>query len=343
MKVTITILALLVSMSVFANPAMTTVVDYLRGTPAYVSGNIRLDQSMQLYEGKYGILPTGMVINARKPINFTFSEHHLDISSEEGISLKLGGIPFKVKNIAYDDRIGKFTAKTDTPMGIGARALNSQIEQVLNSQYKGKLIKAFNELKSIRSKQNLKDVNQVINTITAIFSTPGPALPTVRGNVELGFIPSANKRLKLDQWKADLQQNDSISIGMDFVRTRDQLKVNAVEMNSYKGIRISGRTNFPEIASINFRSMRADAGGIKFNYEIGAEEVITGFVLLTNVIRAYASRGSSGVIDCDPVRLEAIRNSLDANLRKEIAVMIRKYRAEFIKAGASPQLLAALD
>lgn len=336
--------SILIITTAAANSPVGTVVDYLRGTPALVRGTISLDGVHQIYKGKKGIFDIGMKINATKPISFSFSEKNLSISSDQGLSLTIQGIPIKVTNINYQEHSGKFQVQTDTPLGLGEKMLNSHIEKVLNDHYKPKMIKAFRELKSIRSQKSLNDVNQVISSIAGIFSTEKQVpLPVIRGNVQLGFYAQGDKNLKLDKWSAGIKAHDAITFGMDFVKTKSSIVVNAVNIRSSQGIRISGKTKFPEIASINFKDLEADAQGIKVNYDIGAEEVIVGFQILLGVLQSYSGHPSNVLNECDPVRLESIRKSLDENLRKEIAVMIRVHRKSLIKAGASPQLLAALD
>lgn len=186
-------------------------------------------------------------------------------------------------------------------------------------------------------------MNQVIQSITKIFATGGPS-PTVRGNIELNFQPTANRTLRLHQWRAEIKKGDNIGFGKDFVLpTKGSLRVNGVQFNSNHGIRFSGKTSFPEIASVNFKHMSADENGINLNYDIGAEEVIAGFMIVMNVVKSYSGHPGDVLKECDPVRLEQIRRSIDGNLKTELARMIRSHRKILLDAGASRELLAALD
>lgn len=328
-----------------AAPMVATVVDYLRETPASVSGNIVMDKTMSLYSAKKGILPIGMKVNPNKEIGFSFSEKHLSINSESGISLTIAGIAVKVTSIYYHEQTGKFQVTTDTPLGIGEGYLNKQIEATLNEVYKPKIIKAFNELKTVRSKDNLHDVNEVSATITKIF-TDGKStgeIPTIRGDINLEFSPKGDKDLKLDQWTAKIKKNDDISMGVSFIRRGTHTAITGAHFRSSKGIRIHGKTNYPEIASLNFQGLDADNNGIKFYYDIGAEEVLTGFKALIAVIGSYNGHPENVYRECDPVKLQKIRDSIDGSLKVEIANMIRKHRQILLNGGISPQLLAALD
>lgn len=328
-----------------APPVVATVVDYLRATPASVSGSISMDKTMPLYSGKRGILNIGMKVNPKKEIGFSFSEKHLSINSEEGISLTISGVAVKVKSIYYHEQTGKFQVKTDTPLGIGEGYLNSQVEATLNEVYKPKIIKAFNELKTVRSKNNLHDVNEVTSTITKIFTDGKPAsdIPTITGDINLEFSPKVDKDLKLDQWTAKIKKDDDISMGVSFVRRGSQTTIKGAHFRSSKGIRVHGKTDFPEIASINFQGLDASSAGIKFHYDIGAEEVITGFKMLMQVVGAYNGHPENVYKECNPVKLEKIRESIDGSLRVEIARMIRSHRKTLLSGGISAELLAALD
>lgn len=343
MKFIVLLSILLQVSSLLAAAPVNTIIDYLKETPASVGGRISLDSSLQLYEGKKGIIPIGMRINKNQEVGFSFSEQHLSISADKAIDLTIAGIPFKVKSIYYHEQTGKFQVKTDTPLNIGAETLNREIEKTLNDLYKPKILRAFRELKNLRAANKMQDVSKVINSISKIFATGGTT-PTVRGNVELSFHPPADRTLRLDQWRAEIKKGDSIDFGMDFVLpSKGSLKVSGVQFNSSRGIRLSGRTSFPEIASVNFKHMRADSTGVNFNYDIGAEEVIAGFMIIMNVVKSYSGNPNDVLKECDPVRLEAIRRSLDGNLRTEIARMIRSHRKDLLAAGASRELLAALD
>jgi hypothetical protein len=338
------ILAIITIVNCFGSTPVISLIDYLRESPASVGGSITLDKDFQLYNGKKSIFPVGMKINSKKDINYSFSEDFLSIDSEQGLSLTIAGMSFQVKNIYYNEKTGKFSVKTSTPLGIGAATLSSQVEQVLNEHYRPKMIKAFQELKTIRSRQSLRDVNEVISAISNIFSTGlKTPIPTIRGTASLIFNPRTKKNLKLDQWKAEIKQGDYLVLGMDFTKSSTGMLVNGVRFSSQQGIRISGKTNFPEINSILFKEMNANGQGITFGYDIGAEEVVAGFRILISTLQAY-SRSSGDIFrECDPVRLEGIRKMIDGNLRREIAEMIRIHRRSLLNAGASPQLLAALD
>lgn len=322
---------------------MGTVVDMLRGTPASIVGNISLDSQMQLWEDKSGVIDYGLRVKANREIGYSFSDKHLSISTENAVELTVAGVPIKVKSIYYHEQTGKFEVETDLPLGIGEKALNAHLSKKITELYKPKVQKAFRELKELRAKKNLSDINSVIASITSIFATGKTPIPPIRGTIDLVFTPQENKTLKLDQWTAQIKKDDYISAGMNFVRRNNQLAVTGLEFRSQKGIRIAGKTNHPEIASINFSSLRADSTGIHFNYDIGAEELIAGFRLILNVVKAYNGHPGDITKECDPVRLESIRKSIDGNLKRELAEMIRLHRKTLVGNGISPQLLAALD
>jgi hypothetical protein len=121
-------------------------------------------------------------------------------------------------------------------------------------------------------------------------------------------------------------------------------RIKAIQVTSEQGIRIHGQTSVPEIASVNFRQARADGSGVNFEYDVGAEEVIASFRLLFGIVAAANSSNPNRILEeCDPVRIRAIRNILDSNLRREIANLIRQHRDRLIAGGVSPQLLAGLS
>ncbi len=309
-----------------------------------MGGRIYIDRPLQLYSGSKAMVPVGMMVAPHKGINYGFSEKHLRIDSEEGIILSVAGLKLKVKNVSYHADTGRFEVQTDTPLNIGEKSLNQAIEKHLDDYYRPKIMRAFKALKTLREKRNLHDVNKVIGSIVGIFSDGQGVAPTVSGDMELRFFPLSNRRLRLHQWNAEIKKDDVITFGMDFVKPGSTpLKINAVNFISSRGIRISGKTSFPEIASVNFQEMHASGNGIRFNYDIGAEEVISGFMLLMNAVKMASGHPGDILQECDPVRIQSIRKSLDNNLRNEIALMIRTHRSLLLNAGASRELLAALD
>ncbi len=302
-----------------------------------------MDAPMKIWEDKSGLIDYGLRIKKNQDIGYSFSDKHISINTEKAIELTVQGVPIKVRSIYFHEETGKFEVKADLPLRIGERELNAHLSKKITELYKPKVLKAFAELKSLRAKKNLSDINSVIKSITSIFSTRTVSLPTIRGSMDLVFSPQENRNLKLDQWSVRIKKGDYIKAGMSFVRKNGHIALTGLDFRSQKGIRISGKTDYPEIASINFNNLRADQSGIHFNYDIGAEEVIAGFRLMMNVVKAYAGQPGDLTRECDPVRLEAIRKSIDGNLRREIAKMIRLHRKTLAGNGISPQLLAALD
>lgn len=64
------------------------------------------------------------------------------------------------RDIGYffsDKHISINTQKADLQLGVGEKALNEHLSKKLNELYKSKMTKAFQELKSLRAKQNLSD------------------------------------------------------------------------------------------------------------------------------------------------------------------------------------------
>lgn len=336
---------ILLSVNAFAlDKRVETVIDYLRDTSASVNGSISVDEPIDVYQGKYGWLNVGMKVQSKKPIGFSVSDQHLQISSDEGLTVSFAGFTAKVKNIYYHETTGKFEVRTDTFMGIAEGTFKEKIEQVLNEKYKPKMIEAFKKLKTIREKKNLADVNQVVSAVAGIFSTgKSIPMPTIRGDIDLSFYPKQDKELKIDKFTAKIQKGDAISAGVNFVKTKDNLAINGVEFRSSKGLRLHGETKFPEIASLNFQTVQINDRGVQLGYDIGAEEVLAGFQLIIGVIGQYSGHPSRALQECDPIRLKYIRDSIDGTLKKELSNMIKNYRETLLKGGASPQLLAALE
>jgi uncharacterized protein YdhG (YjbR/CyaY superfamily) len=344
MKFMLILLILLSQLAIAQDKRVDTIVDYLRETPASVNGTITLDEDVDAYKGKVGWFNAGMKVHAKKGIGFSVSDQHLGISSESGLTVTAAGFTAKIKSIQYSESTGKFEVVTDTFWGIAEGKFKREIEKVLNEKYKPKMIEAFQKLKTIRQQKSLTDVNQIISAVAGIFKTDGPKveLPTIRGSVQLAFYPDKNKELKIDKWTAKIKKGDEISAGVDFVKTKDNISISGVDFSSYNGIRLHGETNYPEIASVLFQKMRMSESGVSLSYDIGAEEAIATVQLLIGLIGQYSGHPNNA-IQCDPIRLKAIRESIDGTLKKEISNMIKKYRVQLLESGANKELLTALE
>lgn len=322
-----------------------TVVDYLRTTPANVTGNLRVAAPMELYSSGF----TGVRIIPSKimddDINFAFSEAHLQLRSSKAMRVVIGGISFTIRELSYDRRSGKFKVRVNTPLGIGAGLINQKIQATLEKSYKPKLERAFAQLSSMRTQRSLGDANNVLQSILGIFTEgqEGKHMPTVTGNISLNFNPPQNKRLGLELLRADIHAGDQISAAVDFVYQNKNFVINNLNFTSNQGIRITpGNTSIPEFANILLRGMNIGRNGVQMEYDIGAEEMIAGFTVLIQMIDAYTTGPGRSCRDC-VTRLNQIRQGLDGRLQQEIAKVIRSYRPQLLAAGANPRLLNALD
>jgi hypothetical protein len=346
----------LVSFNLIAAPAAITIIDALRNIPANVRGEITLEKSLPIYKNTDELINYGIKVNANEGIGFSFNEKNLSILSGNGLILEVGGVPVQIRGIYYNAADGKFTVKTKTPLSVeskpfgikfdlAAKTLNEKIEKVLNNHYKPKVIKAFEELKKIKSKKSLDDVNQVVNTITKIFSSDSNTdLPNLRATVNLEFNSEKNQQLTFGDWRANLVEGDVIGATLEFNKSPKKTNIKSIEFTSRKGIYLHGKTSIPEITSVNFHSMKLSEAGVQLAYDMGAEDVITGFQMVSDLIGLHSGKHPSELItSCDPVRLKLARAEIEKKLGNQISILVRDHRAELLAAGATPEFLAAFN
>lgn len=326
-------------------PPAQTIVDYLRTTPANVTGTVRFLERKDLYSSGMSavrVIPTKTV---EEDLSFNFSETHLKLTTDKALRISVLGLSMTIRELSYNRSTGKFTVRTNTPLGIGAGVLNRRIEKELEAEYKPKLERAFRQLTNMRKQRTLSDANTVLQSILGIFSDGGPAssLPPIVGDMSLNFLPPRDRRLGLGNLNADIKANDVLSAQIQFQYAREKFLIKGLAFSSGQGVRITpGRTSIPEFASMLLKDVKIDRRGVKMDYDIGAEEMIAGFTVLIGLIDDYTSPPGTSCQDCD-VRLKGVRAGLDLQMQQEIARFIRAHRPSLLAAGASSRLLNALD
>lgn len=349
----IVVLALVPYLALAAAPAQ-TIVDYLRETPAEVIGRIRLQTTKSIYSGQSQVLGVNVPIGMRlvptrsvgSDLGFSFDENSLQITGGKALELTVMGVPLRIKKLTYNNVTGKFSVETTTPGNLLSKEINDEIVKTLEAQYKAKMRLAFAQLAQIRAKNKLGDVQQVMNTISQIFtdkSKPPEPLPNMSGEVGLVFVPSRTRVLGLDQLNATVSRDDQISANLQFVRRGGQTAITGLEMNSLKGIRVTAADNsMAEFKSLIFRQATIDSSGVHVNYSIGAEQVLAGLAVALNGMEAVSRGPAAGCTGCG-AQFATVRNSLDVRFRNELAILIRKHRAELLQLNVDPAILNAFD
>src|SRR5690606_23711723 len=98
------ILLALFSFSSFAQE-LEPVINFLRGTPAYVHGSVSFDSSSTLYDESW----TQVKIVPKKRINFTFREDRLEVFPNEAFYVKSHLFRVKIKSVMWTPKTGVVT------------------------------------------------------------------------------------------------------------------------------------------------------------------------------------------------------------------------------------------
>jgi hypothetical protein len=334
------------------------IISLMRKTPASGSGRLSMGESRVLHEETikkklFGIAGYNVNLNtfvkislkAYRPIDFGFGEDYITVKPAEAIDLRVNGIKIVIEDIVYqvDSRgIGKFSVKTKTPLGILKGTAKKQIEAALQSIYAPRLKVAFQELKRIRTAQTTDSAQASMNAIISVLSGPPSPndrpLPTITGNVDLTFNPGKEKvRLAEELW-AKTKAGDNITMGVNLRIKNGNTAITGLYMSSDEGIRVQGRTNLPELFSVNVKNVRLNASGFHMDYAIGAEEAVAGFIVLFGAIKTQMG----GRANCpESVQINFIRKSLDRQVKEQLGVIIRAQRPALLEAGISPRILNA--
>jgi hypothetical protein len=113
------------------------------------------------------------------------------------------------------------------------------------------MIKAFKKIKTLRETNGLSEVNQVIQSISKIFTANSKGeLPKVQGGVGRSFHPKTKEKLKIDDWNAEISAGDSIHLRIGLEKTKNKTTILAYEQLSHRGIRFYGKQHFPRLPQL---------------------------------------------------------------------------------------------
>jgi hypothetical protein len=333
-----------VSQALAESPSL---VDYLRKAPATVSGQIQFEAQHRIYSK--GLVSSG--IRKDKSIGFGFDEHHVELYSKNAIYVSVAGVPVNITKLTYDNRTGQITVKSDV-LGTGLQLglIEKKVREQVQRQFQPKLRVAFERLSHLREQRTLGDASSVLKEIAHAFDSDGPrkgnVLPSFRGDLTLLVSPVlADQTVKIGAINADIKKGDALQNTIFFRKPNNaQLQLKGFTFASSKGIRVrEEKSSSKTIKAVTLNSVSlSEELGFQFQGTNVGDDVID-VVNLVGGALALADHGNMKALnDCQ--HSEVVQDTvINSKTRGKVINYVKEYRTEFLKAGATPELLRAIE
>jgi hypothetical protein len=333
-------LALLLGLSTSVCAQVQTVVDFLRQTPAWVSGTVQLEGSLTVNRD----LISHTQILPNRQIGFDFGDNFLEVRPAHAMDLRVMGVKIEVDMIRWDATSG-FTVRTRTPFGIAQNVSDNTIRQKLNEMFGSKMRAASARLTQLRRARQLSDFSSVSGEIANIFKAGGPAgppLPPINGTIGLVFNPPQAKVLQLGNTRVAIKANDQIEANVDFRLVGNRITLRGMGVESRLGINVNQGTTHQPNARLVFSHIRLNSQGTNLGVHIGASETLLGFITVFQMAAGAAGHPpSSGCLAClDLVALTPVRLPIERQIRQELLNTLRTQRASLLASGVEASTLA---
>ncbi len=323
-----------------------SLVDYLRKAPATVSGQIQFDDKHSIY--KKGFVSSG--IRKDKSIGFDFDEHHVQLNSKNAIYVSVAGVPVNITKLNYDNRTGQIAVRSDIMgTGINAPMIEKKVRAEVQRLFQPKLKTAFEHLSKLRQQRTLGDASSVLHEIARAFQNNGPkkgmGLPSYRGDLTLTVSPVAkDQTVTIGKLDADLKKGDALYSTIYFRKPKSaKLQLSGLSFTSAHGIRVRhDETSKKTVKAVILKGFSAsEQDGFQIQGTNVGDDVINTFQLLTGIIKLADSGNPTALNDCQPT--DVVQDSINTKARGKVLEYVKRYRTDFLEAGATPALILAIE
>lgn len=318
---------LLLLLSLSLSPALqaaplTSVINFLRSTPAYFDGNVAFKSNATVFEEGW----TKVKINANQRIHFKFKENMIEVYPGGAFDVRCYYLNVKVKYVRWHPQRG-FYAEAELPLditGLSRSSVSATVAQDLEEIFGEKLKRANTLLRGVRNMQNIGASMEIVDAIVDIFKEEGSGvvLPKYYGETGLNFHPSA-KALQLYGMRVGVKAGDNVRAGFSFNGDALGIYPYAMSVSSSMGIDINEGTTFRQNMRIVFNEISMDSKGTNISINLGASETITGILSAVELVAAASGRPIAHCRECyELATLPPIRLMVESKVRAAILTQI---------------------
>lgn len=312
---------LTLSSTSWAEP-LTTVVNFLRSTPAYFDGAVAFKSSAKIFEEGW----TTVKINADKSISFKFKENSIEVYPGDALDIRCYLLKVKVKYVRWHPTRG-FYADAELPLditGLSRANVSATVAQDLEEIFGEKMKRANEHLRRVRTVQDIGASMKIVDAIVDIFKEEGSGvvLPKYYGETGLNFTPNA-KALQLYGMRVGIKDQDIVRAGFAFTGDATAVYPYSLSVSSARGIDINEGTTFRQNMRIVFNRINIDDKGTSIEIDLGATETITGILTAIELIAAASGRPVRRCHECyELATLPPIRLMVESKIRTAILSQI---------------------
>lgn len=318
MKILIILLSLL-SFNSYSQE-LEPVINFLRGTPAYVNGSVSFDAPSTLYDESW----TTVKIVKNQKIYFTFSENRLEVRPGEAFYVKSNLFRVKIKSVMWTPGTGVVT-HSELPAdftGLSRKKVSAEVAEILQSLFGEKLRVANVLLKRIRSQREMGDTMKIVMAIVGLFTkSEGMAkiyIPKYRGDFFLNFRPSKDKAFNLYGMRIGIKNGDTVTSGFDFVGDRRGVYPYNGHVTSAKGVDANTGKKWKAMARLVLRDIELGNRGTKIEMHLGATEIVQGLLSIAELALQRRYPGARCRECYDIATFPALRLVIEKQMREAI-------------------------
>lgn len=322
MKTLILILGLF-SFSSFAQE-LEPVINFLRGTPAYVHGTVSFDAASTLYDENW----TQVKIIPRQRISFTFQENRLEVHPESAFYVKSHLFRVKIKSVMWTPKTGVVT-HSELPAdftGLSRKKVSAEVAEILEGLFGQKLRVANVLLKRIRSQREMGDTINIVKAIVGLFTKSEEMseiyIPKYRGDFFLNFRPTKDKAFNLYGMRIGIKANDTVTSGFDFTGDRKGVYPYNGHVTSAKGVDANTGKEWKAMARLVLRELELGNKGSRIEMHLGATEIVQGLLSLAELAAQRRYPGARCQECYDFATFPALRLVIEKQMREAIVKQV---------------------
>ncbi len=333
-----------------------TLTEYFRTAPVYIVGRIRFEKAHRLFHDEVaGIRVLEGSLQPNHDLNLWLSKTELRIRTKGGLRVSVAGVPVTVTKLNYSNKTGVVEVESSI-LGFDAGNFYAEkrMAEEIKNRFQPKLQEAFARLVLIRQQKNLGSAGDALNDVIHVFSPPpkpgakrGTPLPTFVGEISLITIAPSDQSVRVGKLVADIQEGDALESSVLLrVPSRSKAQIRGLMFSSSKGLVLrkpEGSKHDVKTATLSGFSATENYG-FQLDATNGADAIISGTQLLIGLIR-IADRGVMPTEESlSGVRGSTlIQNVINAKAKNGLREFVQNNRADLLKAGATPELLNALE
>ncbi len=261
-------------------------INFLRGTPAFINGEVSFVADSVLYQEGWSIVK----IVKGEQIEFSFSENWLQVRPGNSFFVKYAGLRVYIDSVTWTP--SGVVTKSRVPAdftGMSKSYVSSEVAKIIDELFGEKLKKANRILNNVRNLRTIGNIFDKAVSMVHIFTAgdgPGISLPNYRGEIGLNFLPGKAKAFNLYGIRVTIREDDHYRSGFSFRGNNVGIYPNRIQFTSRKGTDFNEGKTWKAMKRLILTEVTLDTRGIDLQLNLGASEIIGGVLSALNCGRS---------------------------------------------------------